>query len=104
MKVHDLKCWPREFRHVQDGRKTFEVRKNDRDFREGDLVILREYVPEHMIGERIDGSEYGFKYDQAGDTGRSPLGPFRIGYVTECKAIPDGWVGFELIKLVEEVL
>ena len=102
MKVHDLKTWPRQFRHVRDGLKTFEVRRNDRDYREGDLVILREYVPAHMVGERMDGSEYGFKYDREGFTGSSPIGPFRIEYICEGGPIPDGWCAFSLTKLTPE--
>jgi len=102
VKVHDLKCWPREFRHVRDGLKPFEVRLNDRNFQEGDVVILREFVPDHMVGERIENSEYGFKHEKAGYTGSFSLGPFRIGYLLKGAPVPDGWCAFELIKLVPE--
>lgn len=43
---HYLKTWPEFFRAVKDERKTFEVRKNDRDFREGDTLVLEEYDPQ----------------------------------------------------------
>lgn len=43
MKVHDLKIAPRYFHDIVDGRKRFEIRKNDRDYREGDVVFLREW-------------------------------------------------------------
>ena len=43
MKTHELKTWSEYFEDVFMGRKTFEVRFNDRDFQLGDYVILREY-------------------------------------------------------------
>lgn len=44
---HELKTWPHYFTEVLTGRKTFECRKNDRNFAVGDLLILREYAPEN---------------------------------------------------------
>lgn len=46
--VHDLKTWPIYFDSVVEGRKTLDLRKNDRDFRVGDLLILREYEPDRQ--------------------------------------------------------
>lgn len=43
--THELKIWPNYFNAVISGRKTFEVRKNDRDFKEGDFLLLREWGP-----------------------------------------------------------
>lgn len=45
-KAHDVKCWPEYFDAICSGRKQFEVRLNDRDYREGDALLLREYDPE----------------------------------------------------------
>ncbi|MBC9787196.1 ASCH/PUA domain-containing protein [Carnobacterium maltaromaticum] len=42
---HELKIEHKYFQAVKDGRKKFEIRKNDRGFQEGDLLILREYDP-----------------------------------------------------------
>lgn len=45
-KTHELKCWPFHFRAIREDRKTFELRKNDRDFEVGDCLHLREWNPE----------------------------------------------------------
>lgn len=42
-KVHKLKCWTEFFAAIQQGRKTFEIRKNDRDFRVYDWLLLQEW-------------------------------------------------------------
>lgn len=42
---HELKCWPHYFERLLDGTKTFEVRHNDRGFRGGDVLWLREWEP-----------------------------------------------------------
>ncbi len=45
MKVHELKTWPEYFEAVRIGKKTFEVRTNDRDFQVDDIMVLKEYRP-----------------------------------------------------------
>lgn len=42
---HVLKTWPHSFQEILEGRKTAEFRKNDRDFRVNDLIVLSEYEP-----------------------------------------------------------
>ncbi len=44
--IHELKQYPEHFENVISGKKTFEVRKNDRDYKVGDLLALNEYNPE----------------------------------------------------------
>lgn len=39
--VHDLKTLDRYYDAIEDGRKTFEVRLNDRAFQTGDILRLR---------------------------------------------------------------
>jgi hypothetical protein len=43
--VHILKCWPEFLDAISDGRKTFELRRDDRDYLVGDTLELREYDP-----------------------------------------------------------
>lgn len=43
---HDLKIWPQYLDAILDGRKTYEIRKNDRGYRVGDQLLLREWNPE----------------------------------------------------------
>lgn len=43
--MHELKTIPPYFADVTKGKKTFEVRVNDRDFQEGDYLTLREFIP-----------------------------------------------------------
>ncbi len=43
MKRHELKLIQPYFEDVWNGTKTFELRKNDRNFQVGDLVALREF-------------------------------------------------------------
>jgi len=40
--THELKIISVYFGAVKDGRKTFEVRKNDRDYKVGDILLLEE--------------------------------------------------------------
>jgi hypothetical protein len=41
--VHELKTIPKYFEDVKKGKKTFEVRRNDRDFKVGDFLALNEW-------------------------------------------------------------
>ena len=45
MRYHRLKTLPPYFERVQSGQKTFEIRKNDRDFQVGDILELEYYNP-----------------------------------------------------------
>ena len=82
MNVHELKCWPEPFNAAAGGRKTFEFRRNDRGFAEGDTLVLREWDPSG------DG-----RY-----TGRSFR--VRVGYVLRGPAfgVPENWAVMSLQK------
>jgi ParB family chromosome partitioning protein len=63
------------FQAVLENRKTFEVRKADRDFKEGDILELVEYDPttspgtysgremDVMVGFVLPGGEFGIASD-----------------------------------------
>lgn len=40
---HELKTWPAYFQLMLDEKKNFEIRENDRDFKVGDYLILKEF-------------------------------------------------------------
>lgn len=43
--LHELKCWPNYFAAIRSGSKSFEIRRNDREFAVGDTIVLREFSP-----------------------------------------------------------
>ena len=46
MKTHRLKTWIAYYDEVAAGRKTFEIRENDRDYAVGDHLVLMRWDPE----------------------------------------------------------
>lgn len=44
MKI-EKKVWPEYFQQIIDGKKTFELRLNDFDISEGDILVLNEWDP-----------------------------------------------------------
>ena len=47
---HELKILPEYFEAVVRGIKTFEVRKDDRPYKPGDVLVLREYDAQKYTG------------------------------------------------------
>lgn len=43
--MHELKTWPPYFEAIEQGIKTFELRRDDRGFKVGDWLNLREWDP-----------------------------------------------------------
>jgi hypothetical protein len=46
MVTHNIKCINPYFNHINFGAKQFEVRLNDRNYQNRDIVVLEEYLPE----------------------------------------------------------
>lgn len=63
-KIHDLKIWPQYFQDVQSLIKPFEYRNDDRDFKVGDILNLREYDQHHtQYTGRVVQREISYKLD-----------------------------------------
>jgi hypothetical protein len=77
-KNHVIKCWTGYFDAVRAGRKTFEVRKDDRDYQEGDAVTLLDFDP---VTEQLSGRQE----------------VRRIGYLARAGLIPGGYCVFALL-------
>lgn len=83
MNTHHLKTLPPYFDAVISGSKTFEVRKNDRAFKQGDCVVLAEY-------------------HQGAYTGRQAV--FSIGYVLhDFVGLAENYVCFSLCDPKEDL-
>lgn len=52
MKFHSLKSWPEYFKLTMSGDKDFEIRKNDRDYKVGDVCQLFEWKEGRYTGNR----------------------------------------------------
>lgn len=72
--VHQLKTETKYFEAVKAGRKLFEVRENDRDFRVGDYLALNELSAD---GEKYTGESIILKISYVLDDMRF----LRYGYV-----------------------
>lgn len=72
---HELKIYQEYFEAVKDGRKKFEIRKNDRDYKVGDILVLLEYDKyyEAFTGEKIT-VEISYMTDYAQQDGYVVLG------------------------------
>ncbi|HHX19609.1 MAG TPA: DUF3850 domain-containing protein [Clostridiaceae bacterium] len=83
MSIHAIKLQQPFFDAVLDGSKTFEVRLNDRDYREGDVVILIEVDHD---GKQVTPTRI-VKAD--------------IGFVLEGYGLKKGYVAFSLLNVKE---
>jgi ASC-1-like (ASCH) protein len=53
MEYHELKILPKYLVDIRDGYKDFEIRINDRDYQEGDTLVLHGYENGAYTGEQI---------------------------------------------------
>lgn len=78
--LHALKCHPHFFAAIVDGKKTFEIRRDDRHYRVGDQLMLAEYDPSF------------------GHTGKK-AGPFEVVYLMTAEDFPAILPGFVIMGL-----
>lgn len=62
--THELKCVSPYFEAVKNGSKTFEIRYNDRDFKVGDIIVLRKFNITHhcYIGDESEAIRAAITY------------------------------------------
>lgn len=70
-KIHNLKVWPEFYKYVSTGEKPFEVRLDDRNFKVGDGLWLKEYNPKkesytgnkvyRIITYKLKGGQFGIQ-------------------------------------------
>ena len=58
--IHELKTWQQYFKAVANGTKTFELRKNDRNFKVGDTLILEEWEPGLINTDGVTAKKQGY--------------------------------------------
>lgn len=86
---HELKIMDKYFDAVDSNIKPFEVRKNDRDFHVGDMLVLREVIL-HQIADNAPYTEY---------TGRSC--EKYITYILPLEDVNLGFGGYVVLGLKE---
>lgn len=52
-KIHELKILPKYFNEVESRNKCFELRKDDRDYKVGDLILLKEFDNGKYTGREV---------------------------------------------------
>lgn len=67
-RTHELKILPKYFDEVAYRRKNFEIRKADRPYKEGDVLILREWENGQYTGREIQ-KEIGYIFRGTGEYG-----------------------------------
>lgn len=79
-RIHDLKIEPQYWHDIVYGNKGFEVRKNDRDYKVGDYLHLKEYEDGKYTGRMIEA---------------------RVNYITptECIGLKKNYVVMNLLVL-----
>jgi hypothetical protein len=82
---HGLKTWPRHFQAIWVGEKAFEFRYDDRHYKVGDILYLKEWVPQLTYNENHEGYYTGREI--------KALVTYKLGMDEEQpEFVPDDWV------------
>ena len=84
MKIQKLKTDPEVFQASWNGQKSWEIRKNDRDYQVGDALVLEETK---YTGEEMKTGEWPLEY-----TGRKLLLEVEFILPGPVYGLQDGWV------------
>ena len=85
MQKHRLKTWTEFYSLVVHGLKPFEYRKNDRDFKRGDILVLCEWDQDQQL---YTGQEHEYLVTLV---------------ITACPGLPDGYCIMAIRELGPEV-
>ena len=98
--IHELKCHPEFFAALASGVKTFEIRKNDRGFKVGDLIALNEFRPDEEPYD-LPGGEKPFSRKAANGSYSGNHLLFEIKYILDnTQLLPTGYVALSLSRVM----
>ncbi|MFT8735673.1 MAG: DUF3850 domain-containing protein [Lentilactobacillus hilgardii] len=95
MKIHELKLDTEYFDDVKSGLKTFEIRKNDRDFKDGDVLALTAFEYGHYVKKAIVGFSGNAVYDRATQQEAETIF-FDVTFITDYEQ-KDGYVVMSIV-------
>ena len=105
--IHELKIHPIQFEAVMTGKKHHEFRRDDRGFKVGDHLILREFMPCTICGGSGRQWASGDKDDCDCTVTNNPKGVYSgrmvkrvITWITQCREWggSDGFVCLSIMK------